>query len=96
MVEAVSRYWYLSKMRSLRQCFENVLNQTTRLLQLIESNRNARGNVTVGANDHLHCQPCIWLAGQVAAQIKRLATRPTCGSREARTCSLQGPPRRRR
>jgi hypothetical protein len=51
---AVSRYVYLSTMRSLRQCFENVLNQTTRFLQLIESNGNARGNVTVGTNNLFH------------------------------------------
>ena len=42
---------YRHVVRSFRQSAENVLDKTTRLLQLIEPNGNARGHIAVAAND---------------------------------------------
>src|SRR5450755_4495035 len=51
---AVGGHAYMRAVRSARKHPENMLNQTTRFLHLIESNRNARRNVPVGANSRLN------------------------------------------
>ncbi len=45
------RFAHVRAMRSVRNCLENMLNQTTRLLHLIESNRDTRGHVPVDTNN---------------------------------------------
>src|SRR5882757_11386512 len=72
-------------MRSNRQRVENPLDEKTRFLELIEANCDARGYVTLAANDFLYGQLCIRLTWQVAAKIERLSARATGKSGEPQT-----------
>jgi hypothetical protein len=77
-------------MRPIRQRSENVLNQTTRFLQLVKSDCHACGYVTVGAANLFYGQLGVRLARQVAAQIKGLSARPAGESREPQACRQFG------
>src|ERR1700728_1664509 len=50
----IGGFVHVHAMGSFRQLTEDVLNQTTRFLQLVESNGHSRGHLALGANHLLN------------------------------------------
>ena len=80
-------------MRAGRQRVEDPLDEAAGFLQLIEAHRDARGHIPLAASALHRRQFRVRLAGQVDAQIERLAAR---AAGEAGESQARGELRRRR